>query len=198
MRLLLSEFRRGLLDENPVFVMVLGLCASLATTTSVVNGMGMAVATTFVLVCSNVIISLLRNVIPKKVRIPGFIVVIAAFTTIVQLYMKAYFPELDKALGIFIPLIVVNCIILARAEAYASQKNVFMSLLDGIFVGFGFIVALLVLSVIREILGANKLLGLSVIPGYEPAAVMLLAPGGFFTIAILMAIRNLLTKGKKA
>ncbi len=197
MRLLLTEFRRGLLDENPVFVMVLGLCPALAVTTSVMNGIGMGLAATFVLVCSNVIISLIRKGVPNKVRIPAYIVVIAAFTTIVQLHIKAHFSDLDRQLGIFIPLIVVNCIILGRAEAYASKNNVFMSLLDGLFVGLGFIAALVVLGAIREVLGANQLLGLKIVPGYEPATVMLLAPGGFFTIAALMAIRNALAKAKK-
>lgn len=197
MRLLLAELRRGLLDENPVFVMVLGLCPALAITTSVVNGLGMGIAATFVLVCSNVMISLIRKAIPRKVRIPAYIVVIAAFTTVVQLYMKAYFPILDQQLGIFIPLIVVNCIILGRAEAYASKNNVVMSFLDGLFVGLGFIAALMVLGAIREVLGANQLWGLTVVPGYEPAIVMLLAPGGFFTIAAVMAMRNALTKTKK-
>lgn len=197
MSLLLKELKRGVLDENPVLVMALGLCPALATTTSLENGIGMGIAATFVLVCSNVIISLIRNFIPAKVRIPSYIVVIASFVTIVQLYMQAYFPELNKQLGIFIPLIVVNCVILGRAEAYASKNNVLLSLLDGVVVGAGFIVALALLSAIREILGANKIWGLTVIPGFQPASVMVLAPGGFLTIAALIALRNWNTNRKQ-
>ena len=187
---ILKELKRGILDENPVFVMVLGLCPSLATSTSLENGIGMGIAATFVLVCSNVIISMIRKFVPDKVRIPAYIVVIAAFVTIVQLYMEANLPELNRKLGIFIPLIVVNCIILGRAEAYASKNGVFMSLLDGVAVGIGFIATLTLLSLIREFSGANKIFGLTVIPGFQPAAVMQLAPGGFFTIGLLMALLN--------
>jgi Na+-translocating ferredoxin:NAD+ oxidoreductase subunit E len=197
---LLHELKRGILDENPVFVLVLGLCASLATSTSIKSALGMGLATTFVLVFSNIFISIIRNAIPSKIRIPAFIVVIAAFVIIVQQVMAAYVPELNKQLGIFIPLIVVNCIILARAEAYASKNNLIMSTLDGIGMGLGFIAALLLLAVIREFLGANKFLGLTVIPGFQPATIVLLAPGGFFTIAAIMAVRNWLIsrpKGRK-
>lgn len=190
MSTLLKEFKRGVLDENPVFVMALGLCPALATTTSLENGLGMGLAATFVLVSSNFIISIIRNFIPPKVRIPCYIVVIATFVTIVQLVMAAYLPELNKQLGIFIPLIVVNCIILGRAEAYASKNGIAMSILDGFAVGAGFIFALLVLSGLREFLGANKLWGLTVIPGFEPAAIFQLAPGGFLTIAAVIGFRN--------
>jgi electron transport complex protein RnfE len=190
MKTVLKELKRGILDENPVLIIVLGLCPSLATSTSLESGIGMGLAATFVLVCSNFIISLIRNIVPDKVRIPIYIVVIAAFVIIVEMVMKASFPDLSKTLGIFIPLIVVNCIILGRAEAYASKNGPLLSLLDGLAMGLGFIGVLSVLSIIREFLGANKLWGLTVIPGFEPAAVMQLAPGGFCTIALLMALRN--------
>ena len=192
-----EEFKRGIIDENPILVLALGLCPALATSTSVQNGLGMGLAATFVLSCSNIIVSLLRRVIPAKVRIPCFIVVIATFVTIVQLAMKAYLPALDKQLGIFVPLIVVNCMILGRAEAFASKNNMFRSLLDGIVMGLGFTTSLCILSIIREILGSNKLLGLKFIPGYEPMTVFILAPGGFFTIAFVMGIIKYLGNRKK-
>jgi Na+-translocating ferredoxin:NAD+ oxidoreductase subunit E len=192
-----EEFKRGIIDENPILVLALGLCPSLATSTSVQNGLGMGLAATFVLACSNIIVSLLRKVIPEKVRIPCFIVVIATFVTIVQLVLKAYLPALDKQLGIFVPLIVVNCIILGRAEAFASKNNMFRSLIDGIVMGLGFTVSLAILSIIREILGSNKLLGLKFFPGYEPMTVFILAPGGFFTIAFVMGAIKYLGNRKK-
>ncbi len=192
-----EEFKRGIIDENPILVLALGLCPALATSTSVQNGLGMGLAATFVLSCSNVIVSMLRKVIPDKVRIPCFIVVIATFVTIVQLVMKAYLPTLDKQLGIFVPLIVVNCVILGRAEAFASKNNMFRSLIDGIVMGLGFTVSLCILSIIREILGSNKLLGLKFFPGYEPMTVFILAPGGFFTIAFVMGVIKYLGNRKK-
>ena len=192
-----DELKRGIIAENPILVLALGLCPSLAVSTSVQNGFGMGMAATFVLACSNVIISLIRKGIPDKVRIPCFIVIIAAFVTMVQLIMKAYLPALDKQLGIFVPLIVVNCIILGRAEAYASKNNIFRSLLDGIGIGLGFTVSLCILSFIREIAGSNKLLGLKFFPGYEPMTVFILAPGVFFTIAFVMAIVRHLNNRKK-
>ena len=192
-----EEFKRGIIDENPILVLALGLCPSLATSTSVQNGLGMGLAATFVLACSNIIVSLLRKVIPDKVRIPCFIVVIATFVTIVQLVLKAYLPALDKQLGIFVPLIVVNCIILGRAEAFASKNNMFRSLIDGVVMGLGFTVSLTILSIIREILGSNKLLGLKFFPGYEPMTVFILAPGGFFTIAFVMGVIKYLGNRKK-
>jgi electron transport complex protein RnfE len=195
--MLIKEFKRGLFDENPILVLALGLCPALATSTSVQNGFGMGMAATFVLVCSNIIVSLLRKVIPDKVRIPCFIVVIATFVTIVQLVMKAYLPTLDKQLGIFVPLIVVNCVILGRAEAFASKNNIFKSIIDGIVIGLGFTFALCILSFIREILGSNKLLGLKFIPGYQPMTVFILAPGGFFTIAFVMGIIRYFSNRKK-
>jgi Na+-translocating ferredoxin:NAD+ oxidoreductase subunit E len=192
-----EEIKRGVIDENPILVIALGLCPSLAISTSVQNGLGMGVAVTFVLACSNVIISLLRKVIPDKVRIPCFIIIIASFVSIVQLIMKAYLPALDKQLGIFVPLIVVNCIILGRAEAYASKNNVFKSLIDGLVMGMGYTVSLCIFSIIREILGSNKLFGLKFLPGYEPMTVFILAPGGFFTIACVMGIVKYLGNRKK-
>ena len=192
-----EELKRGIITENPILVLVLGLCPSLAVSTSVENGFGMGMAATFVLACSNVIISLIRKVIPDKVRIPSFIIVIATFVTIVQLVMKAYLPALNLKLGIFVPLIVVNCIILGRAEAYASKNNVIRSLIDGIVIGLGFTVSLCILSTIREILGSNKLLGLKFFPGYDPMTIFILAPGGFFTIAFVMAIVRFISNRKK-
>lgn len=191
--------RNGILDENPIFRLVLGMCATLAITTSVFNGFGMGMAATFVLVGSNVVISLLRNFIPDKVRIPCYIVVIATFTTIVQLLMEAFLPELNASLGLFIPLIVVNCIILARAESFASKNGLLASAMDGLGMGLGFTLALLVLSVIRELLGSGTLLGVPVLgAGYTPAAIMTAVPGGFLTLGLLMTLINKLTdKDKK-
>ncbi len=186
----LSELTRGLIKENPVFVMVLGMCPTLATTSSAQNGFGMGIAALFVLVFSNIVISLVKKLVPDQVRIAIYIVVIATFVTIVQLSLKAYMPALDKALGIFIPLIVVNCIILARAEAYASKNNVFYSALDGIGVGAGFTIALTILGAIREILGDNKLFGHTIVQNGEPMLFFILAPGGFLTLGILMALFN--------
>lgn len=192
-----EELKRGIITENPLLVLALGCCPSLATSTSVQNGLGMGVAVTFVLACSNVIISLIRKGIPDKVRIPCYIVVIAAFVSMAQLVMKAYMPSLDKQLGIFVPLIVVNCIILGRAEAFASKNNIYRSLIDGIVMGLGFTVSLLLLSFIREVIGSNKLLGLKFLPGYDPMTVFILAPGGFFTIAFVLALIRFLGKRKK-
>jgi Na+-translocating ferredoxin:NAD+ oxidoreductase subunit E len=195
--LLLRELKRGVIAENPILVLALGLCPSLAVSTSVENGIGMGLAATFVLTASNLIISLTRRVIPDKVRIPCFIVVIATFVTMVELALKAYLPALDAKLGIFVPLIVVNCIILGRAEAFASKNGAVRSALDGLVMGLGFTVALLVLSSIRELLGSNKMIGLLVVPGYKPMSVFMLAPGGFFTIALVMGVINHL-KSRKA
>ncbi|HEX2956272.1 MAG TPA: electron transport complex subunit E [Chitinispirillaceae bacterium] len=193
-----ENLRRGIFTENPIFVLVLGLCPSLAVSTSLTNGIGMGLAATFVLACSNVIISIIKNFIPDKVRIPCYIVVIAAFVTIVQLLLKAYLPALDKQLGIFVPLIVVNCIILGRAEAYASKNNAVKSLVDGIAIGIGFTFSLAILSIIREVIGSNKLLGLKVFPGFEPMTIFILAPGGFFTIALVMIFIRYSNSRKKA
>ena len=189
--------KNGIIDENPTFRVVLGMCPTLAVTTSVMNALGMGAAATFVLICSNVVISLLRNFIPDKVRIPAFVVVIAAFVTIVQLLMKAFLPDLDKALGIFIPLIVVNCIILGRAEAFASKNQVWPSLLDGLGMGLGFTLALTLIATVREILGNGTFLGINLFgTGFQPALIMILAPGGFITLGLLLGLINKLMKKK--
>ncbi|MFP4416067.1 MAG: electron transport complex subunit RsxE [Chitinispirillaceae bacterium] len=193
-----QEFTRGILTENPILILALGLCPALAVSTSLQNGIGMGLAATFVLTCSNIIVSIIKGWIPAKVRIPCFIVVIATFVTIVQLLLKAYLPALDAQLGIFVPLIVVNCIILGRAEAYASKNNLFRAVVDGIVMGIGFTVALSTLSIIREILGSNKLWGLNFIPGFQPMTLFILAPGGFFTIALVMGLVNYFRSRKEA
>lgn len=188
-----KEFTRGILKENPVFVLVLGLCPTLAVTVSLVNGFWMAVATTSVLVCSNIIISCLRRVIPQEIRIPCFIVVIASFVTMADLTMQAYLPEgINRALGIFIPLIVVNCVILGRAEAYAAKHSVVRSLVDGLGTGLGFLLALLLISGVRELTGSGTLLGLQIARGYQPAYIMVMAPGAFLVMGLLLAFFNAL------
>jgi electron transport complex protein RnfE len=196
--MLKDELKRGLVTENPILVLALGLCPALAVSTSVFNGFGMGMAATFVLICSNLIISLVKQWIPAKVRIPCYIVVIATFVTIVELVMKAYMPSLDKALGMFVPLIVVNCVILGRAEAYASKNNPFRAVLDGVVMGLGFTLALCILSTIRELFGANKLLDLKVLPGFQPMTIFILSPGGFFTIALVMGLINFIRGRKEA
>ncbi len=187
----------GIWNKNPVLVQAIGLCPTLAVTTSLKNGFYMGVASTFVLVGSNVIISIIKSFIPAKVRIPVYITVIASFVTLVQLFVSAYLPELNKTLGIFIPLIVVNCIILGRAEAFASKNGVFDSLIDGVSMGIGFTLALMIMAGIREFLGANKLFDLLVIPGFEPAAAMILPVGGFLTMGVLIAIMNYINMKKR-
>lgn len=191
----LQNLTKGIIKENPVLVLLLGLCPTLATTTSAINGLGMGVSTLAVLLCSNIVISLLKNIIPDKVRIPCYIVVIAGFVTIVQLMLKAYLPALDKSLGLFIPLIVVNCIILGRAEMFASKNGVIDSALDGIGMGVGFSLALGLMGLIREFLGDGTLFGLQVYHG-TPAGIFLLAPGGFMVLAIIIAGVNYFTNGK--
>ncbi len=194
---MVKELTKGFVKENPVFVMALGLCPTLAVTTSVSNAIGMGLAATFVLVCSNIIISLIKNLIPSKIRIPCYIVVIASFVTIVDMMMHAYVPPLHKSLGLFIPLIVVNCIILGRAEAFASKNNVFKSMLDGIGMGLGFTLALVVLGGIREILGAGQFLGMNVLPeAYRslPMLAAILAPGAFLTLGMLMGLMEIFKK----
>lgn len=180
---------KGLLKENPAFVLVLGMCPSLAVTTSAINALGMGLATTFVLLMSNMLISLLKNVIPNKVRIPAYIVVIATFVTIVDLVLKGFVPPLAESLGLFIPLIVVNCIVLGRAEAFASKNSVLDSVLDGIGMGLGFTLALFVIGSIREILGSGSFLGLSIpfMKGNE-ILVFVLAPGAFIVLGFVMAL----------
>lgn len=182
--------KNGLIKENPTWVLVLGMCPTLATTTSAINGICMGLATAFVLVMSNIVISLLKSVIPDKVRIPAFIVVIATFVTIVQMVMQAYLPDLYETLGLFIPLIVVNCVVLGRAEAFASKNNVWHSLLDGLFMGLGFTWALTLVGLVRELLGAGAVFGHSVIGGADGMLLFILAPGGFLVLGILMALIN--------
>jgi len=187
----------GIFKENPTFVLLLGMCPTLATTTSAMNGLGMGVATMFVLICSNVFISILKNLIPDGVRIPCYIVVIASFVTLLQMLMQAYMPDLYKTLGIFIPLIVVNCIILGRAEAFAAKNNVLASAFDGIGIGIGFTLALTVLGFVRELLGNGSVFGYRVMPESMDMLVFVLAPGAFVTLGLLMAIVNKL-KNRKA
>ena len=197
----MKTLTNGILKENPTFVLVLGMCPTLATTTSAVNGMAMGLATMFVLICSNIVISLLKNLIPDKVRIPAFIVVIATFVTIVQLAMQAYLPGIYDVLGLFIPLIVVNCIVLGRAEAFAAKNSVGLSALDGIGMGLGFTLALTLLGAVRELLGTGHILkiegvfdGLQLFPGNYGALVFVLAPGAFIALAYLMVIINKIQK----
>jgi electron transport complex protein RnfE len=189
----LQNFTKGFFKENPILVLILGTCPTLATTTSALNGLGMGIATTFVLTCSNVVISLLSGVIPDKVRIPSFIVIIASFVTIVDLVMQAYVPTLYETLGIFIPLIVVNCIVLGRAEAFASKNDVFSSLIDGLGMGLGFSMALGILGAIRELLGSGSIFGLKFIEG-DGILVFVLAPGAFITLGFLIAFINKIKK----
>jgi electron transport complex protein RnfE len=189
----LKNFTKGFFKENPILVLVLGTCPTLATTSSVLNGLGMGVATTFVLIGSNVVISLLSGVIPDKVRIPAFVVIIASFVTIVDLVMQAYTPSLYETLGIFIPLIVVNCIVLGRAEAYASKNSVFSSFIDGAGMGLGFTMALGILGAFREIIGAGSLLGHKFIKG-DGILVFILAPGAFWALGYLIALINRMKK----
>lgn len=185
------QFWKGIATENPTFRLVLGMCPTLAVTTEAVNGIGMGLATAFVLVCANVAVSLLRAVIPAKVRIPAYIVVVAAFVTVVDLMMNAYAHDLHKALGVFIPLIVVNCIILGRAEAFASKSAVLPSLADGLGMGLGFTLSLTLLGSVREVLGNGTWFGLPVLAeGYQPLIVMILPPGAFITLGFLLAGMN--------
>jgi electron transport complex protein RnfE len=189
----MQNFTKGFLKENPILVMILGACPTLATTSSMVNGIGMGLATTFVLLGSNTVISLMKNVIPDKVRIPAFIVVIATFVTIVDLVMQAYVPSLYETLGIFIPLIVVNCIVLGRAEAFASKNTVWSSVVDGAGMGLGFTAALGVLGAIREILGSGAIAGFKFIEG-DGILVFILAPGAFIALGYLIAVVNKVNK----
>lgn len=184
----------GIVKENPTLRLVLGTCPTLAITTLAVNGIGMGLAATLVLVCSNVVISLLRKVIPDKVRIPAFITIIACFVTVVQFLVKAFAPDVDKALGIYLPLITVNCIILARAEMFASKNPVLLSALDGLGMGIGFTAALLLMGSIRELLGAGTIFGIAVTAGHiAPMLIFILPPGGFFVFGVLIALVNKLT-----
>ncbi len=191
-----ERMSNGLLKENPTFVLMLGMCPTLAVTSSAINGVGMGLSTTVVLVLSNMLISALRKIIPDKVRIPAFIVVVASFVTIVQLLLKAYVPFLDAALGVYIPLIVVNSIILGRAESYASKNPIMASCFDGLGMGLGFTVGLTCIGIVREVLGSGSIFGVEVIPSVANIAIFVMAPGAFFVLAFLTAIQNrLLLKG---
>lgn len=199
----LERLYNGLIKENPTFVLMLGMCPTLAVTTSAMNGLGMGLTTTVVLVMSNLLISLLRKIIPDSVRMPAFIVVVASFVTIVQFLLEGFIPSLYESLGLYIPLIVVNCIILGRAESYASKNPVLPSVFDGIGMGLGFTIGLTSIGIVREILGAGQIFGLQIMPkSYEPVTIFILAPGAFFVLAGLVALQNkvklnLAKKGKK-
>jgi electron transport complex protein RnfE len=188
-----KNFTKGFFKENPVFVLLLGLCPTLGVTTSAINGLGMGLATTFVLVMSNIVVSLTKNFIPNKVRIPSFIVIIASFVTIVELTMQAYTPALYEQLGLFIPLIVVNCLVLGRAEAFASKNTLWSSIVDGFGMGLGFAMALFILGSVREILGNGSFLGLKFIEG-DAILVFILAPGAFIAFGYLVALLNKINK----
>ncbi|SFK73501.1 electron transport complex subunit RsxE [Proteiniphilum acetatigenes] len=184
----------GIIKENPIFVLLLGMCPTLATTSSAINGMSMGLATMFVLVCSNAAISMLKNVIPDMVRIPAYIVVIATFVTIIEMLMNAYVPALADSLGIFIPLIVVNCIVLGRAESFASKNGVISSVFDGVGIGLGFTFALSLLGAVRELLGTGKIFSLNIYPEQFGSLIFVLAPGAFIVLGFLIAIFNKLQK----
>ena len=190
----LSIILKGIIKENPTFVLVLGMCPTLGTTTSAINGMGMGVATMAVLIMSNLVISCIKNLIPDKVRIPAFIVVIASFVTIIQMLMEAYVPSLYASLGVFIPLIVVNCIILGRAEAFASKNGPIDSILDGVGIGLGFTLSLTVIGAVRELLGSGSIFGFSFGIGDYMPLVFVLAPGAFLVLGYLMALFNKFAK----
>ena len=181
----------GIIKENPKFVMMLGMCPTLSVTTSAINGLGMGLTTMVILAMSNLIISMLRKVIPDDVRVPAFIVIVASFVTIVQFLLQAYIPTLNESLGLYIPLIVVNCIILGRAEAYASKNPMIPSLFDGIGMGLGFTVGLTSIGLVRELIGAGKIFGVAVLPAsYEPVSIFVMAPGAFFVLAFLTGVQN--------
>lgn len=181
----------GIIKENPTFVMMLGMCPTLAVTTSAMNGLGMGLTTMVILAMSNLIISMLRKVIPDDVRVPAFIVIVASFVTIVQFLLQAYIPSLNASLGLYIPLIVVNCIILGRAEAYASKNPMIASLFDGIGMGLGFTIGLTSIGLVRELIGSGKIFGAAVLPAsYEPVSIFVMAPGAFFVLALLTGLQN--------
>ena len=190
----LKILMNGIITENPTFVLLLGMCPTLGTTSSAMNGMSMGLATMFVLICSNMVISALKNVIPDMVRIPGYIVVIATFVTVVQMCMEAFIPALYASLGLFIPLIVVNCIVLGRAEAFAAKNGVVASAFDGIGIGLGFTIALTLLGAVRELLGTGKLFNLTIMPEQFGSLIFVLAPGAFIALGFLIAIVNILRK----
>lgn len=195
----LKTFTSGLISDNPIFVQLIGMCPTLAVTTGAINGLAMGLATTAVLLGSNVAISAMKKIIPDKIRIPSFVVIIATFVTIIGMLLKAFLPELDKTLGIFIPLIVVNCLILGRAEAFASKNSVADSAVDGIGMGLGFTIALTTLGIIRELLGAGSVFGINILgAAYKPALIMILPPGAFFALGLIIGFINLMNKRKKA
>jgi electron transport complex protein RnfE len=188
-----AVFKDGIWENNPVFTLLLGMCPTLGVTSSVENGIGMGVATAFVLVMSNLVVSMLKNVIPKKMRIPCFIVIIASFVTIVEMLTQAYAPSLYKSLGLFIPLIVVNCIVLGRAEAFAYKNNVFISIIDGLGMGIGFTLALAMMGLVREVLGGGSVFGVALFgQHFNPALIMIMPPGAFLTLGFLLAFKNYL------
>ncbi|MDA3818573.1 MAG: electron transport complex subunit E [Prolixibacteraceae bacterium] len=189
-----KNFTKGFIKENPVFVLLLGMCPTLGTTGTAINGLGMGLATTFVLVMSNLVVSLIKNLIPDKVRIPAFIVVIATFVTIVEMVMQAYLPSLYESLGLFIPLIVVNCIVLGRAEAFASKNTITSSVIDGLGIGFGFAFALTILGSVRELLGSGKLFDITIYPEDYGMLVFILAPGAFIALGYIIALINRMNK----
>ena len=199
MNIVKERIKAGIVSDNPIFVQVLGMCPTLAVTSSAINGVGMGLSTTVVLIGSNMVISMLRKIIPAKVRIPAFIVVIATFVTIIDLLLQGFIPSLYSSLGLFIPLIVVNCIVLGRAEAYASKNGVLPSMLDGLGMGLGFTTALLILGSIREILGAGQIFGITVLPSaiYQPITIFLLAPGAFIALGVMLAVYNYIIARKK-
>ncbi|PTN06332.1 electron transport complex protein RnfE [Mangrovibacterium marinum] len=190
----MDNFTKGFFRENPTFVLLLGMCPTLGVTSSAINGLGMGLATAFVLIMANMVVSLVKNVIPEKVRIPSFIVIIAAFVTVVELLMQAYLPALFKSLGLFIPLIVVNCIVLGRAEAFASKNDVLSSAVDGASMGLGFSMALTILGAIREFLGAGTMFGIRIFPEDYGMLLFVLAPGAFIALGYLIALINKLRK----
>jgi len=189
-----QNFTKGFLKENPVFVLLLGMCPTLGVSTSAINGLGMGLATTFVLLMSNIVISIVKNGIPDKVRIPSYIVIIASFVTVVQLSMQAYLPSLFESLGLFIPLIVVNCIVLGRAEAFASKNNVISSAIDGLSMGLGFTFALTILGAARELLGSGMVFNIKIFDSSYGMLVFILAPGAFLVLGYLISIVNKLNK----
>jgi len=192
-------FKNGLLKENPIFVQLLGMCSALAITTSAINGIGMGAAVTVVLIGSNIVISLMRKIIPDEVRIPAFIIIIATFVTIIDMFMHAYTFELYQALGVFIPLIVVNCIILGRAESFASKNGVVDSIIDGLGMGIGYTIAIVILGSIRELLGSGSIFGLQLLPAsYEPMLIIILPPGAFIALGLLIGLVNYMSRKKKA
>lgn len=186
----------GIVNENPTFVLMLGMCPTLGTTSSAINGMSMGLATAFVLICSNTVIAAVKNVIPNMVRIPSFIVIIASFVTLLQMVMQAYVPDLYKTLGLFIPLIVVNCIVLGRAEAFASKNGPMSSFFDGLGIGLGFTLALTLLGAVRELLGTGKMFNLSLVPEVYGMLLFVLAPGAFIALGYLCAIANKMREAK--